>query len=77
MYLHDRVDRVLGFFSVVDLGPPHPQASVSFPFGSGGEGGQIRLRERGRRVPIRKRVQTLWYFRYIMYVLCALHPNGK
>jgi hypothetical protein len=43
------VDSVLAFSPVVGIGtslPPHPQASVPPPFGSGGEG-HTRLRERG------------------------------
>ncbi len=50
------------------MGPPspHPQASVSPPFGSGG-GGSHSLAGVGVGVPIRTWRQTLWYSRLKMF----------
>jgi hypothetical protein len=50
--------------------PPHLQASVSLPLGSGG-GGHTRLRERGWGSPNSDEGHTLWYYIYL-YVLCAV-----
>ncbi len=62
-----RVDRVLGYFSIVRIGTPPPSLAgecVPSHFGSGGE--HIRWGERmWGGVPIRAMGQTLWYSRYI------------
>jgi hypothetical protein len=59
-----RVGRVLAFSPVVGIGTPPtplPQASVPFPFDSGGRG-TLAGERKGRRVPIPTRGHTLWYF---------------
>ncbi len=65
-----KVDRVLGFFSmVVRIGtppPPHPQASL-FPFLCfRGEGDTLAGGESGWGVLILTRGQTLWYSTYFV-----------
>ncbi len=56
-----------------DPSTPLNRRRVCPPYGSGGGGGRIRLRERGwgGEVPFRTRGQTLWYSR-----LCGLWFNG-
>ncbi len=75
---HHRVDRVLGFFSSRlnwDLPAPSHAGECVSPLCF--RGGDTLARGRGGgRVPIRTRGQTLWYARYIVYVLCGCTSTG-
>ncbi len=72
-----RVDRVLGFFQVVQIGtlppPPHPQA-VGSPL-LWFRGDTLTRGGGGGGVPIRTTGPTLWYSRYI-FVFCGRGIGG-
>ncbi len=72
-----RVDRILGFFvSRPNWDPPthSPTGECVPPLGSGG--GHTFLREGGGgSQPTRG--QTLWYSRYIQFVLCAFDTHTE
>ncbi len=73
-----RVDRVLSFFSsrrnCPELGIPTPSPAdeCASPLWFQGEGTLACERGSGR-VPIPTRGHTLWYSRYIQFVLCGAH----